>query len=202
MNATNLVFSEDDPFKVVSVENRQDEVSVYVQSKKRFGICPGCSSISKRVHSYYTRRLNDLPILGKPSRIYLRSRKFYCDIEECSLKVFTERFEFHFQPYKRRTCRLESKVMQLGLFAGGKAAERISDILSIPISDSTILRVIAKATLSKPELVTAVGVDDWAYKKRDRYGSILVNLHTGKAWIYYQIAKKTPYVSGYGNILE
>ncbi|MYY49932.1 hypothetical protein CMT87_09000 [Elizabethkingia anophelis] len=28
--------------------------------------------------------------------------------------------------------------------------------------------------------VTAIGVDDWAYKKRDSYGSILVNLHTGK----------------------
>lgn len=26
----------------------------------------------------------------------------------------------------------------------------------------------------------AVGVDGWAYKKRDRYGSILVNLNTGK----------------------
>lgn len=180
MNATNLVFSEDDPFKVVSVENRQEEVCIYVQSRKRFGICPNCCSTSKKVHSYYTRRLNDLPVFGKPSRIYLRSRKFYCYTDECSLKVFAERFDSHFEPYKRRTFRLEAKVMQLGLSVGGKAAERISNILSIPVSDSTILRIIAKAALPKSEAATAVGVDDWAYKKRDKYGSILVNLHTGK----------------------
>jgi len=63
---------------------------------------------------------------------------------------------------------------------GGKSAERVCNSLSMPISDSTLLRLINKAPLPPLDQLKAVGVDDWAYKKRDRYGSILVNLDTGK----------------------
>lgn len=75
---------------------------------------------------------------------------------------------------------MESKIRQLGLLAGGRPAERICGIFSIPTSDTTILRLVEKENPPAAADVTAVGVDDWAYKKKDRYGSILVNLHTGK----------------------
>jgi len=113
--------------------------------------------------------------------IFLRSRKFYCRQQECPFKVFTERFEHYFKPYRRKTDRLENKIRQLGLLAGGKPAERICGIVSMPSSDTTILRLIENELFSPSEGVTAVGVDDWAYKKRNSYGSILVDLHTGKA---------------------
>lgn len=48
------------------------------------------------------------------------------------------------------------------------------------MSETTILRLVEKESIPSPERVTAVGVEDWAYKKRDSYCSILVNLHTGK----------------------
>lgn len=63
---------------------------------------------------------------------------------------------------------------------GGRSAERVCKSLSMPVSDSTLLRLIGKAPLPTLGSLKAVGVDDWAYKKRDRYGSILVNLDTGK----------------------
>ncbi|WP_165384775.1 transposase [Sphingobacterium corticibacterium] len=44
-----------------------------------------------------------------------------------------------------------------------------------------ILWLVKNEAFLTSEGVTAVGVDDWAYKKRDSYGSILVNLNTGKA---------------------
>ncbi|MGJ1356870.1 transposase [Sphingobacterium siyangense] len=40
--------------------------------------------------------------------------------------------------------------------------------------------MIEKSDFSPAKGVTTIGVDDWAYKKRKSYGSILVNLHTGK----------------------
>jgi transposase len=180
MNASKLAFPDEDPFDVISVDTRQDEVYIYVQSTSRSGICANCCTPSVKVHSYYTRKLDDLPMFGKISRIFLRSRKFYCRCEECPLKIFTERFESHFKPYKRRTERLEIKIRQLGLFAGGKPAERICGMVSMPVSDTTILRLVQKEDLPKAAAVSAVGVDDWAFKKRRSYGSILVNLHTGK----------------------
>lgn len=180
MNASKLFFSDDASFKVLSVDSRADEFRIYVQSKSRSALCPNCCIASKRVHSYYTRQIADLPILRKSSAIFLRSRKFYCHQEECPFKIFTERFEHHFKPYSRKTDRLKNKIRDIGLLAGGKPAERLCAVVSIPISDTTILRLIKKDSFLPSEGVIAVGVDDWAYKKRNSYGSILVNLHTGK----------------------
>lgn len=112
--------------------------------------------------------------------IYLRSRKHRCLKTECDRKIFTERFDDHFEPCKRRTKRLDEKLLSAALETGGKAAERVCNTLSMPISDSTLLRLIHKTPLPPLGQLKAVGVDDWAYKKRDRYGSILVNLDTGK----------------------
>lgn len=181
MNASKLVFSNGDRFKVISVDNRQDELRIYVQSGTGSVSCPNCCIPSKRIHSYYTRKIADLPVFGKTSVIFLRSRKFYCRHQECPFKVFTERFEHYFKPYRRKTDRLENKIRQLGLLAGGRPAERICDLVSMPSSDTIILRLIENEAFSPSEGVTAVGVDDWAYKKRNSYGSILINLHTGKA---------------------
>ncbi|QRY58809.1 transposase family protein [Sphingobacterium siyangense] len=181
MNASKLVFSDDsDTFKVISVDPQQDILQIYVQSTMRSAPCPNCCISSKRIHSYYARKIADLPVFGKTSRIILRARKFYCNQDECPFKVFTGRFATHFKPNKRRTERLEGKIRQLGLLAGGRPAQRICGILSMPTSDTTILRLIEKIYFSPIEDVTAIGVDDRAYKKRKSYVSILVNLHTGK----------------------
>lgn len=180
MNASHLVFSDGDPFRVVWVDNRQDELNIYVQSTNSSGVCPNCCIPSGKVHSYYIRKLDDLPVFGKTSHIFLRSRKFYCRQDECPLRIFTERFENHFKPYKRKTDRLEEKIRLLGLLAGGKPAERICEAVSMPTSDTTILRLAKSGDMPVSKGVTAVGVDDWAFKKRDSYGTILVDLQTGK----------------------
>lgn len=130
MNASKLVFSDDsDNLSVISVDNQQDVLVVYVQSTTRCASCLNCCITSKRIHSYYSRKIADLPVFDKISRIILRSRKFYCHQDECPFKVSTERFESYLRPYKRRTERLESKIRQLGLLAGGRPAQRICTIL-------------------------------------------------------------------------
>jgi len=180
MNLSKLIFSSTDPFKVVSVDNQVDFVNIYVQSSQRVCCCPDCLSPSKKLHSYYLRKFRDLPTFGKPCNIYLQSRKFRCLTTECNRKIFTERFADHFKPCKRRTKRMDEKLLITALEMGGRPAERICNTLSMPVSDSTLLRLIHKAPLPPLGQLKAVGVDDWAYKKRDRYGSILVNLDTGK----------------------
>lgn len=181
MNASKLVFSDDgDNFRVISVGNQQDVLEIYLQGITRSAACQNYCITSKKIHSCYTRKIADLPVFGKTSMIIFRSPKFYCDQNECPFKVFTERFDNHFKPYKRRTERLEGKISKLGLPAGGRSAQRICVILSMPTSDTTILRLIEKSDFSPTEGVTAIRVDDWAYKKNKSYGSILVNLHIGK----------------------
>ncbi|WP_288883417.1 ISL3 family transposase [Pedobacter panaciterrae] len=180
MNVSKLIFSSIDPFKVISVDNQANFVNIYVQSRQRICRCPDCLKPSKKLHSYYSRKFRDLPTFGKNCIIYLRSRKYRCLTETCERKIFTERFADHFEPCKQRTKRLDEKLLTTVLEMGGKSAERVCKSLSMPISDSTLLRLINKAPLPPLDQLKAVGVDDWAYKKRDRYGSILVNLDTGK----------------------
>lgn len=57
---------------------------------------------------------------------------------------------------------------------------RICKRCSICISDSTPLRIIYNADLPDCKEVIALGVDDWAVKKRAPYGSMLVDLTTNK----------------------
>ncbi|WP_126247184.1 ISL3 family transposase [Chitinophaga rhizosphaerae] len=180
MNATKIIFNPKDPFRVISVDNQIDRLNIYVQSKRKSSHCPNCLEASSRTHSYYTRKFMDLPSFGKSTTIFLRARKFYCRTDECPFKVFTERFNDHFEPYKRLTNRLSETLLKIALEAGGKSGERICRQCSIGISDSTLLRIIYNADLPNCKEVIALGVDDWAIKKRDRYGSILVDLTTNK----------------------
>ncbi|AMP99740.1 hypothetical protein AY601_2863 [Pedobacter cryoconitis] len=180
MNASQVIFNNVNQFKVVSVDNETDSFIIYISSKSKKSFCPNCEEASSKVHSYYTRKFADLPAFGKCSKIVLRARKFYCNTLECPLKVFTERYSDHFKPYQRRTDRLNIKLLNIVIESGGKSAERICNQLSIPISDTTLLRIIEKTELPSNNNVIALGVDDWAIKKRERYGSILVDLSTNR----------------------
>ncbi|MYY27389.1 hypothetical protein EH152_18430 [Elizabethkingia anophelis] len=51
-------------------------------------------------------------------------------------------------------------------------------MMGISISDSSLLRLLSKIELPAISASTVLGIDDWAYKKRHRYGTILVNLET------------------------
>ncbi len=55
--------------------------------------CPVCGHLAPRVHSRYTRTLSDLPLMGRPVRLLLTVRRFYCDSPLCARKVFCERLE-------------------------------------------------------------------------------------------------------------
>jgi transposase len=68
--------------------------------------CPLCRLVSLRIHSRYSRRLNDLPWEGIPVRIELRVRRFFCDNDACSQRIFTEQLPQTAPRYARRTGRL------------------------------------------------------------------------------------------------
>src|SRR5438874_59090 len=53
--------------------------------------CPLCQQISHRVHSHYTRTLQDLSCGGKALRLLVLVRRFFCENEACTRKIFAER---------------------------------------------------------------------------------------------------------------
>src|SRR3954451_6185681 len=66
----------------------------------------------------------------------------------------------------------------VGYALGGEAGCRLAVRLGIPISPDTVLRKIDRNDLAAIKEPKVIGVDDWAWRKGHRYGSILVDLET------------------------
>lgn len=64
----------------------------------------------------------------------------------------------------------------MGLELGGNVAHRIGKLCYVKISASTILRLVLKCPIPIIESPKIIGVDDWAFKKRLRHGTIIVDL--------------------------
>ena len=140
--------------------------------------CPDCAKISHSLHSRYHRRLQDLPWQGLSVRLRLKVRRFRCRNPECPRKVFTERLPEVALPYARHTCRLADIVSLIGFVVGGLPGSRVLERLAISVSDDTILRRVKRRVPSNniDEPIRSVGVDDWAWRKGQTYGTILVDL--------------------------
>jgi transposase len=132
------------------------------------------------IHSKYQRSLKDIPCFAHKTLLQLTLHKFYCRNSQCPQKIFTERFNEAIAPYKRMTNRLSELISSLVLQLSGRCAECFCRLLHIEISDTTLARMLHQKPLPEMKTLKVLGVDDWAVKKRHKYGTILVDLEAHK----------------------
>ncbi|MFD1980454.1 ISL3 family transposase [Mesorhizobium kowhaii] len=142
--------------------------------------CPTCGCDTRRVHSHYMRRLADLPWQGRIVEIRLHARRFRCADPQCPRRIFTERLPATVRPKARRTARLGESQLAIGFAVGGEPGSRLSDRLAMPVSGDTLLRMIRAATFEPPQAPRVVGIDDWAWRKGQRYGTIICDLERNR----------------------
>jgi transposase len=118
---------------------------------------------------------------GKPVRLVVEARRFYCDAGLCGRRIFAERFdEGVLAPWARRTARLDHIVHHLGLALGGRPAACFAQRLMLPVSNDTLLRVVRRRGSPRFVPPTVIGIDDWAWRRNQRYGTLICDLERRK----------------------
>lgn len=138
--------------------------------------CPMCGQRAHRIHSRYRRTVADLPTQGVAVQLDLATRRFWCDAPTCPRRIFAERFPSLLAAGARRTLRLSALYLALGLALGGEGGARLAGEIGLTISPDTLLRATLAAPLPVHPTPHIVGVDDWSWRKGQRWGTILVDL--------------------------
>ena len=158
------------------VDDAAAEITLFVTTTARSVSCPLCHVHTSRVHSRYRRTLADLPWGAYAVHLQLRVRKFFCDNAACPRRIFTERLPTIASPWARRTLRLAQHLSAFGLALGGQAGARLAARFQWRTSPDTLLRLVHMAPAPAASAPQIIGVDEWAWRRGRRYGTILVNL--------------------------
>ena len=165
--------------KLESLSIETGRVSISVGSDSTRSPCPVCGHRSARAHSRYLRTVSDLPWHGISVTLKIHARRFFCDDPSCKRRIFCERLP-EIRPRARKTFRLEEALLAIALELGGRAGARLALELGIVAARDALLRRIKGAPLPEVGKVRVLGVDDFAFKKGNAYGTILVDLERHK----------------------
>lgn len=159
-----------------SVVRTVSGIDIHARLARLPGICPQCGQLSSRIHGYFERTLWDLPVSQLQVRIKLRVRRYRCLTPSCGQRTFSQRVRGLFEPYQRATERMLISLYHIAQAVGGQAGARLAGKLVMRTSGSTLLRLIRRRPETEPGEPRILGIDDWAMKKGQRYGTILVDL--------------------------
>lgn len=166
--------------EIQQVVHTEDAVYIYLKSTTKQFVCPHCGQISKRCHTSHKRTVQDLPVFGKSTYLKIEVYDFDCCNPDCDCVSNVETFEGFFLNKSRMTERLVDLVVELAVNTSCESAARVLRSMNIKISGDTVIRSLIRRykKIAVPKSGNCIGVDDFALKKGQIYGTIIVDEET------------------------
>lgn len=173
-------FYPEESLKITEIIQQPEQIFIEMKSVTHRCICPKCKQETNKYHGTYIRKVQDLPILGKRVMLDVKAYEYECENSECSITSFAENFNGFLNSYSRMTERLADFICTLALETSCESCAKICRETGIQISGDTVIRLLLKRYESQSTSVVGdiIGIDDFAYKKRHTYGTIIVNEET------------------------
>ena len=155
-----------------------DGITLHLHGKRKKAQCPECFKRSDSVHSCRRRRIQHLPCSGHTLWLVFSVRHWYCRNPACSRKIFAGSLAPFAGSHQQSSQALQNLQRQLGLIAGGEAGKRAATAVGLRCSADTLLRRVINTPETKQSGAPHVGIDEWAWHRGHRYGTLIVNLDT------------------------